>query len=59
MLVAERAGELVAEPGVFLGERLAAPEDGGEPAAQGGVACRWSAVRVLAGPRAASRSLRT
>jgi len=33
-VVTERAGELAAEPGVFLGELLVALEAGGEPGAQ-------------------------
>src|SRR6266581_6901736 len=48
-LVAERAGELAAEPVVLIGERLVALEGCGEPAAQGGVG------RLLAGRDGAGR----
>ena len=38
-MVTERAGELAAEAGVFLGELLVALEGSGEPGTQRGVGC--------------------
>jgi hypothetical protein len=52
-VVAECAGELAAEPGVFLCERLVALERGIEAGAQRGVACPLVGGDGAGGPVAA------